>query len=221
MYSFAQRTDTQVVDEPLYGYYLSISGAEHPGREEVLSHMDQNGSRVINHLLHTDYGKPCLFIKNMAHHLMELDQYFLSEMTHLLLIRDPNEMLPSLVHQIPNPKMIDTALQMQWDLYQNLVKMGPAPLIIDSKQLLLNPEKILRQVCSQLELPYQPEMTSWESGPREEDGIWAKYWYHNVHKSRGFAQYKPKNEAVREDLQTLLVACQQYYEQLYDQALKA
>ncbi|RMF66572.1 MAG: sulfotransferase family protein, partial [Calditrichaeota bacterium] len=35
MYSFAQREDTRVVDEPLYGYYLKLSGADHPGREEV------------------------------------------------------------------------------------------------------------------------------------------------------------------------------------------
>ncbi|MGD8481270.1 MAG: sulfotransferase family protein, partial [Gammaproteobacteria bacterium] len=33
MYSFAQRPDTRVLDEPLYGHYLKSSGARHPGRE--------------------------------------------------------------------------------------------------------------------------------------------------------------------------------------------
>ena len=35
MYSFAQRPDTRVVDEPLYGHYLRVSGAEHPGDQEA------------------------------------------------------------------------------------------------------------------------------------------------------------------------------------------
>ena len=30
MYSFAQRPDTRVVDEPLYAQYLRVSGALHP-----------------------------------------------------------------------------------------------------------------------------------------------------------------------------------------------
>ncbi len=32
MYSFAQRDDTRVVDEPLYGHYLRVSDAAHPAR---------------------------------------------------------------------------------------------------------------------------------------------------------------------------------------------
>ena len=47
MYSFAQRTDTRVVDEPLYGHYLRVSGAEHPGRDEVLAAVDADGERVV------------------------------------------------------------------------------------------------------------------------------------------------------------------------------
>ena len=36
MYSFAQRADTTVVDEPFYGFYLDQTKIPHPGREEVL-----------------------------------------------------------------------------------------------------------------------------------------------------------------------------------------
>jgi hypothetical protein len=35
MYSFAQRSDTRAIDEPLYAHYLRVSGAEHPGKEMV------------------------------------------------------------------------------------------------------------------------------------------------------------------------------------------
>ncbi|HMG91357.1 MAG TPA: hypothetical protein VK589_14930, partial [Chryseolinea sp.] len=36
MYSFAQRADTVVLDEPYYAFYLHKSGVEHPGKDEVL-----------------------------------------------------------------------------------------------------------------------------------------------------------------------------------------
>ncbi|MCP5097361.1 MAG: sulfotransferase family protein, partial [Chloroflexi bacterium] len=41
MYSFAQRSDTHVFDEPLYGHYLSQTDARdyHPGGEEVIDSM--------------------------------------------------------------------------------------------------------------------------------------------------------------------------------------
>ena len=47
MYSFRQRSDTRVVDEPLYGHYLAATGADHPGAEEVLARMDRDGERVV------------------------------------------------------------------------------------------------------------------------------------------------------------------------------
>lgn len=35
MYSFAQRTDTVVLDEPLYANYLNLTGVPRPYREQV------------------------------------------------------------------------------------------------------------------------------------------------------------------------------------------
>ena len=46
MYSFAQREDTQVFDEPLYAYYLKNSNSIHPGRKEILSSQERNGKKV-------------------------------------------------------------------------------------------------------------------------------------------------------------------------------
>ncbi|WP_372904844.1 hypothetical protein [Rhodohalobacter sp.] len=44
--------------------------------------------------------------------------------------------------------------------------------------------------------------------------MWAKYWYHNVHRSTGFRAYKSKSEEVPEHLQDLLEECQEAYEEL-------
>ena len=46
MRAWENRSDTVVIDEPLYGFYLARSGAPHPGRDEVIRSMP-NGWRVV------------------------------------------------------------------------------------------------------------------------------------------------------------------------------
>ena len=40
MYSFSQRFNTKVIDEPFYAYYLSHINPDinHPGKKEILNH---------------------------------------------------------------------------------------------------------------------------------------------------------------------------------------
>jgi hypothetical protein len=221
MYAFAQRTDTRVVDEPLYGHYLRVSGAEHPGRDEVMAAMDTDGNRVVRDVLLGPCDHPVLFIKNMAHHFTELDRGFLDALTHVLLIRDPKEMLPSLVNQIPAPSLADTALKHQVDLVDHLQRLGRTPPVLDARHLLLNPKAVLAQLCHRLGLPFDDAMLHWDAGARPEDGVWAPYWYHNVHRSTGFSPYRPKTAPFPALLKPLLQTCQPYYERLYDLAIKA
>ena len=103
MYSFRQRADTVVVDEPLYGHYLRTTDAEHPGRREVLEAMDDDGERVVREVILGPCERRVHFFKNMAHHLPGLDPAFLDRITNVLLIRDPTEMLPSLARQLTLP----------------------------------------------------------------------------------------------------------------------
>ena len=37
-------------------------------------------------------------------------------------------------------------------------------------------------------------MLSWPKGGISEDGVWAKYWYENVHNSTGFKEYNSQEE---------------------------
>ena len=106
MYAFARRSDTRVVDEPLYGHYLRVSGAEHPGRDEVLAAMDCDGQRVIRDVVFGPCDRSVLFLKQMARHLMEMETSFLSRTINVLLIQDPREMLPTLAKNIPMPKFL-------------------------------------------------------------------------------------------------------------------
>jgi len=185
MYSFAQRPDTEVVDEPLYAHYLANTEAKeyHPGAIEILANMENDGEKVIERIVLGKYKMPVVFFKMMTHHLLNLDLGFLAETINIILIRDPHEMLPSVIHQIEKPVLEDAGYRQSAVLYDHLVSIGQNPIVIDAKRTLLNPKKVLPKVCEESGIPFYKEMLSWKAGPLKQDGIWAKDWYHNVHKS--------------------------------------
>lgn len=220
MYSFAQRRDTRVVDEPLYGHYLRISNAVHPGRDEVMRSMNCDGDAVMRELLGSRSSKPILFMKHMAHHLVAIDRGFLGETANVFLIRDPREMLPSLTIQLPDASLADTGLAVQSALLAELQDRGTNPAVIDSRELLLDPEGVLESLCDHLGIGFEPRMLSWPEGPIAEDGVWAKHWYDSVHKSTGFSPYVAKKRFPQE-LAGLLDECSPHYEQLFRYAIRA
>ncbi|HRC84332.1 MAG TPA: sulfotransferase family protein [Thermoanaerobaculia bacterium] len=219
MYSFAQRPDTLVVDEPLYGHYLRVSGADHPGAKEVLAAMETDGETVVRNVLLGSYGRPVVFFKQMAHHLVGVDRGFLAGAVNVLLIRDPREMLPSVVHQIPHPSLRDTGLAMQTELLDHLLALGQDPPVLEARRLLLDPGGVLAELCRRLGLAFTEKMLSWTPGARPEDGVWASHWYHNVHRSSGFEPYRAKTEPFPEALEPLLAECLPHYQKLEARAL--
>ena len=222
MYSFAQRGDTRVVDEPLYGHFLRVTGTIHPGREEVLATVNCDGNEVMRELLSNpaDWGRDVLFMKQMAHHLVDVERGFMRETRNIFLVRDPQQMLPSLTIQMPHAQLADTGLKTQWLLYQELIEAGQQPAILDSRDLLLDPGGVLEKLCLHLEIPYTADMLSWPAGPRPEDGIWAPHWYHAVHKSSGFSTFTAK-EDFPETLEPLLAECNPWYDKLNEYAIRA
>ena len=221
MYSFAQRHDTQVVDEPLYGYYLRETKVNHPGHKEIMSSLNCDGESVISDLfnLKLEDQKTILFMKQMTKHLVDIDLSFLKKTDNILLIRNPIDMLPSLAEQLPQPALSDTGFDKQWELYQYLEKIGNRPIIVDATELLNNPKNILSTLCEHLNIEFLPTMLSWKPEPRQEDGIWAQYWYKSLHKTSGFNAYIAKSNFPVE-LNPLLIECKPYYEQLYKQSIK-
>jgi len=221
MYSFRQRSDTVVVDEPLYGHYLGTSDVEHPGTAEVLKTMDDDGERVVREVILGPCERPVLFFKNMAHHLPGLDPAFLDRITNVLLIRDPTEMLPSLARQLSAPTLRDTGLREQDFILDSILARDEIPIVIDARDLLLDPPGVLKRACAALGIPFEDAMLSWPAGPKPEDGIWAVHWYHNVHASTGFAPYSPPGNQFPAYLEPLLEECLPYYRRLGSYAIVA
>ena len=220
MRSFAQRSDALVVDEPLYGHYLATTGAPHPGLEELLEILETDARTVIENEILGTCDRPVLFLKQMVHHLTpDLDLGFLDHCVNVLLIRDPAEVISSLVHQLPEPTIRDVGLDRQVELYRDLRQRGQGPPVIDARHLLMDPKSVLRELCDRIGIMWDPAMLSWPAGPRPEDGPWAKYWYDNVQSSTGFQPYRQKETNVPASCKDLLEEARTYYEELLRDAI--
>lgn len=222
MYSFAQREDTRVVDEPLYAYYLQRSGADHPGREEVLAAQSQDGEEVVREVILGPCDRPVLFCKQMAHHLPGLRRSFLTQTKNVLLIRNPSEVLLSYSKVVSfMPEVSDTGIDFQSELLDELQELGHPPVVVDSRFLLLDPPGVLSALCQQLGIAFDSAMLSWPAGPRAEDGVWAEHWYGSVHQSTGFAPYRPPVAQLPDRLRDVAEACRPHYEKLTALALRS
>ncbi|MFN0008957.1 MAG: sulfotransferase family protein [Planctomycetota bacterium] len=221
MYSFAQRSDTRVVDEPLYAHYLRVSGAPHPGREAVLASQEQDGEKVVREVILGPCDRPIAFFKQMAHHLVGLDRAFLAHTANVILTRDPSEMLPSLRENVARPKIGDTGYAVQTQLFEQLRALGQDPPVLDAREILMSPRKVLGELCRRLGLPFEESMLSWKPGARPEDGVWAPHWYASVHRSSGFEPYRPKTAPFPAELTELLAECRPHYDALARVAIRA
>lgn len=221
LYSFNQRADTRALDEPLYGHYLQVSGASHPAAAEVMAEMDCDGERVVREVVLGHCDRPVSFQKHMAHHLVELDRGFLRQTTNVLLVRDPAEVVVTLAKQIPEPCMRDVGIAAQCELLAQLRSVGQEPPVLDAKQLLLDPEGVLRELCKRSDIPWDPAMLSWPAGPKACDGMWAPHWYQNVHRSTGFESWRARSATTAPHLLRLIDECRPYYEELRALAIPA
>jgi len=219
MYSFAQRKDTKVFDEALYAHYLKSSGVIHPGREDVLLSQENNGDKVVKNII-LKKREFISFHKLMTHFLININTDFLSEVTNVIFIRNPKEIIFSYSKVIPNPKMEDIGVEQQYNLYLELERSGKTPIVLDSKYLLQNPELALKKLCSLLNIPFDNKMLKWESGSREEDGVWEKYWYKNVHNSTSFLEYTEKVITLENSNLELYEKCKPYYKFLTNKSIK-
>ena len=130
----------------------------------------------------------------MAHHLLpNIELEWIDQLTNCLLIRNPREMLASLLEFLPDPRIEDTGLPQQVHLFRRLTDArGIAPPVIDGCEVLEDPPRVLRLLCEAVGVPFDEAMLTWQSGPRDTDGAWAPYWYSKVYETTSFGKYRPR-----------------------------
>lgn len=206
MRSFEARGDCAVTDEPLYAYYLDRTGKPHPGREAVLASQPRSWREVVSTLLGpAPGGSRIWYQKHMAHHLLpEVELDWLGPLRHAFLIRDPAEMLASLLRVLPDPRLEDTGLPQQVALLERLEAAGQDPPVVDARELLDAPGAMLAALCARLGIEYRDSMLRWPAGRRDSDGVWAPHWYASVERSTGFEPWSTRDVSIPADLEPLL-----------------
>lgn len=220
MRAWENRPDTVVVDEPLYAYYLAATGLDHPGRDAVLASQPTDWRTVVGSLTTDELpdGATISYQKHMTHHVLpEVDLGALEPLTHAHLIRDPRRVLASYAKVREQPTVADLGVAQQVALHRRFG--GP---VIDSDDLLRDPEAVLRRLCAALGVPFDAAMLSWPAGPRRTDGVWAPYWYASVEASTGFGPYRGSDVPdLPGRLAALADECRPHYEELAAQRLTA
>ncbi|MEO2047765.1 MAG: hypothetical protein ABGX16_14470 [Pirellulales bacterium] len=92
--------------------------------------------------------------------------------------------------------------------------------MIDSRELLEDPPRILGLLCSALEIPFTDNLLSWPPGPRATDGIWADHWYKEVMITTSFGPYRPKSDPIPDQLGDIFARCKEIYQELFEYRLR-
>src|SRR5207249_5817040 len=222
MRAWGNRPDTFVIDEPLYAYYLKATGKRHPGADEIIASSDTDWANVIAELTGPiPNGKRIFFQKQMAHHLLpEVDREWLGAVTNCFLIRDPCEVISSYIKKREDPALEDLGYVQQNEIFHFVrTKSNAVPPVVDAKDVLQNPGRMLRLLCEAVGVDFSESMLSWPPGLRDTDGIWAKHWYGEVAKTTSFQPYRPTASEVPARLREIHQQCCECYGRLYEYRL--
>jgi hypothetical protein len=223
MRAWGNRPDTFVIDEPFYAYYLKATGKKHPGADEVIAAGETDWRKVVAQLTGPiPKGEQIFFQKHMTHHLLpEIEREWLGTMTNCFLIRDPREVISSYIKKLEDPGLEDLGFMQQAELFDFVCeRANSTPPIVDAKDVLEEPERLLRLLCDAAGIKFSKSMLSWPPGLRETDGIWAKHWYTEVANTTSFQPYRPTRDEVPERLRETYERCCECYERLYQYRLR-
>ncbi len=216
MRSFGNRADCAVIDEPFYAAYLLHSGAEHPMREEIIASQQTDWRDVADGLTGAvPGGKAVFYQKHMTHHMLsEFGRGWMAHCRNAFLIRAPEAVLGSYARKREVVTLRDIGVPQQREIFDaEADRLGHAPPVVDAADIRADPDAVLRALCTELDLVFDPAMLCWPAGPRPSDGIWAKVWYGAVEQSTGF---EPHEAEMRTDLppelQRIADAARPHYE---------
>ena len=223
MRSFENRPDTFVSDEPFYAHYLHETEEDHPYSKETILQGETNWAMVAKYITgDIPRGKKVWYQKHMVlHNLPGNDLSWIGKMHNIILIRHPREVILSYIKKYEIRNVLQLGYRQLTSLFTMLKeRSGVVPLIIDARDVLKDPEGILKELCGRVYIPFYKEMLSWPAGRRDSDGIWGKHWYGDVERSTRFKKYVINNDIVSPDLKSIFADCMDCYQQLYQHRMR-
>jgi hypothetical protein len=169
-------------------------------------------------------GKQVFYQKHMTHHMLpEIDRDWIAQVRNAFLIRDPVAVLASYIQKRGEATLADIGIVQQRELFEREAdRLGRAPPVLDSADLMASPQRALSQLCAALGIEYTNAMLSWPTGRRATDGVWAPAWYSAVEQSTGFGPPPSRTKIhLPDDLQRIADEGRVHYERLTTFKLQA
>ncbi len=167
-----------------------------------------------------------VFTKDFAHYLHHCwNEELLAIFRHSFLIRDPAKTITSMYDKWPDFHEGEVGFAEQRALFDRLCdRDGVAPPVLDSDDLLENPQVMVARWCEAVGIPFMPEALSWEPGARDEVSWWDSGAFHaNLRNSDGlkpqvrkYIDISDAPDRVRE----IHAQCLPHYEALYAHRLQ-
>ena len=218
MRSFENRSDCFVSDEPFYPFFLYKTGIKHPLRDKIIQSGETNYNKIVRYITGPiPHSNKVWYQKHMAHHiLLDSNMDWIKKMKNCLLIRHPSDVILSYTKKSEIKNIEQLGYPQQVNIYKMLTKETQSiPIIIDARDLLINPEGMLRQICKKIKIDFDLKMLSWPSGTRETDGVWGQYWYKQVEASSSFKPFIETEKNISSKYMPIYNECMEYYNFLY------
>lgn len=138
-----------------------------------------------------------VFLKDFPHYINHMwTPDFLAQFTHAFLIRDPAKTITSMYDKWPDFDELEVGFPEQRALFDLLTAIdgGKAPTVIDSDDLLENPEAVVEAFCDGVGIPHLPQALSWEPGGDPSAHSWwdGGSFHANLAKSTGLKRQARK-----------------------------
>ena len=126
--------------------------------------------------------------KHMTHHMLpHYGLEWIDGLKNCFLIRDPAAVIASYAAKREEVTAADLGYHRQVALFDRVAdRTGAPPPVVDSQDILRDPQAMLTALCARIGIPFDPAMLSWPAGRRDSDGVWGAHWYATVEASTGF-----------------------------------
>ncbi len=136
-----------------------------------------------------------VFSKDFPHYIEDhWSDEFLDHFNHSFLIRDAAKVVTSVQKRWPDVYLKELGFIEQRRLFDHLAdRDGQPPPVIDSDDLLKDPETIVNAYCDATGIPFIKEALTWEEGASKEAYSWydGGSWHEKLKGSTGLKPQKP------------------------------
>lgn len=170
-----------------------------------------------------------VFLKDFPHYINHMwTPDFLSNFTHAFLIRDPAKTITSMYNKWPDFDEGEVGFPEQRALFDLLTALndGTLPPVVDSDDLLEDPEAMTAKFCDSVGITFIKEALSWEPGGDPSAHSWwdGGSFHANLAQSTGLKPQKRKYvelENTPERVQQVHRRMKPHYDHLYKHRLTA